>query len=579
MNDVAGHSFPLATVDIMCGAGGLSLGFADARAPDGTPAFSIEYGVDIDDACMATFRHNLFRCASPGEQTQRGPARSVVGLTVSEILEATGGNAVDVAIGGPNCQAVSTAGVRNPDDERNEMFHEFRRLVGELRPRWFVMENVPGIVHANALPLLQEVLQALKALDGYEVAADVLLAADQGVAQYRYRLFVIGTRSGLPIRFPAPAYFRDGEPKHPTVRDALGVGGDGQAKTEVGEVDLVNVQRIKHVPAGGDWRDIPVRLLPERNFWVRSSDQRGAYGRLSWDEPAYTITGLFGNVTAGRFTHPEEDRPISAAEAVRLQGFPSHFELKGATPSWHRQLGNAVPPPLARSVAEAIVRSELGLSDAHGDVEGRLNLESVTAAVEGRRRLPVLTPRLSRRTTSRRPGIATITRPAIVRTVDGKSEEARLRADAATTGYRWTAKRARAILGAREGKSVATLSAELKASERSIARWLADYERDGPEGWRAYHTPIDALARTPEEIGKLRTAVEDVRRPSMDATRVNGRLKALIARYGDLSVNSLLGLLREAGVEPGTVYVGDLLAACGVLLTDDQWDVSRAQGE
>ncbi len=556
----------------MCGAGGLSLGFAQARTPSGEPAFDVRYGVDLDPNCMATYRANVL-AGSDADRVRRGPERSVVGLTPGDILEAAGVESVGTIIGGPNCQAVSTAGLRNPEDARNKMFREFHRLVGALRPRWFVMENVPGLAHANALPLLLEVLSALAELDGYEVAADVLLAADYGVAQYRYRLFIIGTRTGVPIRFPAPTRFASAEPRYRSVRDAI---ASLHTHDDADVIDLVNVRRIKHVPAGGDWRDLPVRLLPERNFWVRSSDQRGAYGRLDWDEPAYTITGLFGNITAGRFTHPTEDRAITATEAARLQGFDADFTLHGKANSWHRQIGNAVPPPLARAVAQAIARAELGASDEHGDLPGRLDVETVKAASEGGKRLPVLTPRLSRRPSTRPTTSVSVasSRRARVRSVDPSTDRGRLEAEARMSGHRWTAKRARAVLGSRAGKDAATLALELRVSERSVTRWIADYEGAGAEGWRAYHTPTDRLVSDPVQRKALREAVRKVRRPAaVGGPRVNRSLRQLIERFGDESVNELIQRLRtHVGVDPGTVYVGDLLAVCSVLLEDGAQD-------
>src|SRR5205823_3406479 len=109
-------------------------------------------------------------------------------------------------------------------------------------------------------PILRRVFEELSELPGYEVVGDVLLAADYGVSQYRYRLFVVGTRSGLTFRLPAPTHFADGVPGHLTVRAAL---VDRLDAVDGAEPNPVNVQRIKHVPAGGDWRDIPVRLLPD----------------------------------------------------------------------------------------------------------------------------------------------------------------------------------------------------------------------------------------------------------------------------------------------------------------------------
>ena len=108
------------------------------------------------------------------------------------------------------------------------MFGEYVRLIDELKPRWFVMENVPGLTHSPGLPILHDVFTRLSAIPGYDVAGDVLLAADFGVSQYRYRLIVIGTRTGLPIRFPRPTHGADGLKPRTTVADAIAEPGDGR---------------------------------------------------------------------------------------------------------------------------------------------------------------------------------------------------------------------------------------------------------------------------------------------------------------------------------------------------------------
>jgi DNA (cytosine-5)-methyltransferase 1 len=170
----------MTVADVFCGAGGLSEGFRSAARADGSRGFEVAFGVDRDPDCIATYRANVVT-GSTGDRERRGQLRSVVGLGRDAILSAAGVKRIDVLIGGPNCQAVSSAGRRNLEDERNSMFEEYVRLVEELQPRWFLMENVPGLTHANGLPLLGEIFERFGELRGYTFAGDVLLAADLGV--------------------------------------------------------------------------------------------------------------------------------------------------------------------------------------------------------------------------------------------------------------------------------------------------------------------------------------------------------------------------------------------------------------
>lgn len=541
----------------------MSAGFRDARDDQNRPMYDVLYGVDKDSASIQTFRENIFRDLPETERARRAPQRTVVGLEPSEILAAAGVANVDVVIGGPNCQAVSSAGLRNAADERNDMFGHFLRLVGALQPNWFVMENVPGLTHAPGLPILADVFERLATLHGYEVAGDVLLAADYGVSQYRYRLVVVGTRSGAHLRLPEPTHFKDKEPRHRTVGDVLS-REPSDPITPLGEDDL-NRARIHHVPMGGDWRDIPTRLLPPRSFSVRTSDQKGAYGRLEWDRPAFTITGLASNVTAGPFTHPVRDRAITPAEAAALQGFPADYTFKGKPAAQYQQIGNAVPPPLARAIAEIIPSLERGEEVGK---PARLTREVVNDALKSGKSLPVMTPRIDVRPSPRRPA-KQLSRPSIVPAEPASSN--RLEVEAKLPAYMWTAKRARAILGNQQGRELAAIAAELKVSESSVGRWIADYETAGAEGWRAYHTATAAIAGGDAELTRrLDGAIRAVRRASLESESgrpsMTPRLAELIERFGDWSVNDIRAELIQHGVHVGVMYVGDLLAIAEVVL-------------
>jgi DNA (cytosine-5)-methyltransferase 1 len=576
----------MTVADVFCGAGGLSEGFRSAARADGSRGFEVAFGVDRDPDCIATYRANVLT-GSTGDRERRGQLRSVVGLGRDAILSAAGVKRIDVLIGGPNCQAVSSAGRRNLEDERNSMFEEYVRLVEELQPRWFLMENVPGLTHANGLPLLGEIFERFGELRGYTFAGDVLLAADLGVPQYRYRLFLIGTRTGLPVRLPAPSHFRDGSPAYLTVEDAIGSIGGGSPPVPIQGETVLNERRIGHVPPGGDWRDIPVDLLPDRSFGVRSSDQKGAYGRMSWSEPSFTITGLANNMTAGPFAHPEQDRVITTKEAAALQGFRDDYRFHGSSRSQMRQIGNAVPPPVATALAEAI----LGIEDGRADAlrAPRLTPQVVAEAVAGKKRLPIMTPRVTR-TVSAQPGR---TAPAKLRSrpspmgPPGRPTStilARLNAEAALPKYSWTGKRAKAILGGIDGKDMDVLSEELKISPTAAKRWYQEFVESGIEGWRAYHTPIQAIVGSDEVlISRIEAVIEDVRRPTLVAevregrarSHMNRHLRRLIRQFEGQSVNEIKRRLAVAGHPVGTMYVGDLLAVASVLL--EQQDSAEGQ--
>src|SRR5690606_24900069 len=156
--------------------------------------FDLAYAMDWDEHACATHAANF-----PNTTVER---RDVRGLSGEHILKIAG-RPIDLLAGGPNCQGVSQRGLRNPDDPRNMMLLEFVRLVSEVKPRMFLFENVPGLAHRHNFGLLQGIFELFEEL-GYRCAADVLLAADYGVPQLRYRFFMVGTLEDIDISFPAP---------------------------------------------------------------------------------------------------------------------------------------------------------------------------------------------------------------------------------------------------------------------------------------------------------------------------------------------------------------------------------------
>lgn len=374
-------------VDLFCGAGGLSAGFEKA-------GFTSVYANDYDKYACETYelnhRNAYVHCGDVEE------------LSGKAILEKTQLSSVPLVIGGPNCQGVSLRGLRDPNDPKNKAFYNFVRLVNELQPEWFVMENVPGLMHKHNRELAASIFKEFSSI-GYNCGAEVLLAADYGVPQLRYRLIIIGNRTGLPICFPDQTHFKpfrknndllqdaqDG-PYWRTTRDAIfdldnidNGGGEpyveyDKAIDDLGRLGLdkeyikylregahgisnhvchktsdSNIELIKHIPQGGNWRNIPEEIRPPRFKKVALKDHTTTYGRLNWDMPSRTVTTYFNNISSGAFTHPIQNRGISVREGARLQSFPDSFVFKGTLARQYRQVGNAVPPLLAYHVASPI---------------------------------------------------------------------------------------------------------------------------------------------------------------------------------------------------------------------------------
>jgi len=611
----------LSVADVFCGAGGLSNGFTKAKASwDERTAFgySVAFATDKDRLAMRTFRANHFPEIPLSNDDPRAYCGEVTSVDSDRILTAAHPlPRIDVLIGGPSCQGVSPAGLRNPGDGRNQMLLAFARLVRELQPLWFVMENVPGLAHANNRDLLADIFHLLGQKAGYRVAADVLLAADYGVPQFRYRLFMIGTRTESPIRFPeplrdTPSRSSNDSMRWSTVRDAifdladispvesdettlLLHAADGLKNHWCRSITEINRMRIASVRTGCDWRDIPIELLPERYFMTRSSDQKGTYGRLSWDWPAYTMTNAALNISAGAFTHPDQDRCLSVREVARLQSFDDRYEFHGSLEAQYRQVGNAVPPALAKAVAETILHAHFN-PEAAGvrGREGRLTEDVVAKCLRGEAAFPTLTPRRvqpaasrSRRNDPRKhlgfpkrvesPGVWGLEpRPSD----RWPQETRRLRKLAEQPKYMRAAKRARAIVQFIDGIPLPEIVTEANVSETSVRKWVDGYFVDNLNGWRAFHSSLQhiaidkprihaLIARRIRRVRKVLLALptETGRPASVTRLYMNSYLQSLISKFGEFSVDDLIAEVeRELGSPIGTVYIGDLLAIADAVL-------------
>lgn len=364
-------------VDLFCGAGGLSEGFRQA-------GFEVLAGNDFDAAAGKTFsatHPEAVFIGGPIQSLSVGRLLNIIGLKPGEL---------DVLVGGPPCQGYSVYNHnRGMDDPRAGLFREYLRIVAGLRPRWLVMENVSGLTSIANGEIIEEIKAGMSEL-GYEVQFKLLKAEEYGVPQERRRLFFIANRVGAEIVFPRPSH-GDGLLPFVTIWDAIsdlpeianGGGDDVQrfcgapecgyqvmlrgnrksvANHSAPNLGSVNMERMKHIPSGGSWRDIPFALLPEGMKKAKRSDHTKRYGRPRKTDLSCTILTKC-DVHWGAYIHPVQNRAITVREAARLQSFPDSFVFEGSRTEQYVQVGNAVPPLLGRAVAECLMGCDAVLCD------------------------------------------------------------------------------------------------------------------------------------------------------------------------------------------------------------------------
>ncbi len=350
----AGRRF--AVIDLFAGAGGMTLGLVDPRFCGG---FKSVWALDIDRAATETYKRNF------GNHVDCGDIEEWL-ANDRPIPKA------DLVVGGPPCQGFSLLNKQRIGDRRRALWLPFMDVVGRSEANAFVIENVAELRASEEY----EAIRKHAASIGFDTVGTVLMAADYGVPQTRRRTVLIGWRRkafAAPIFPPLQTHSSPGSgsnlPRWLTVRDVLDDLPEPSG-TEIREAPpplnlhfgrnptSKSLARYRAVPPGGNRFDLQ-RNAPELtpDCWIRkTSGGTDLFGRLWWDRPSVTIRTEFFKPEKGRYLHPESDRPITHREAARLMGFPDDFEFAGTKIDIARQIGNAVPPPLAAAIGQCLLQ-------------------------------------------------------------------------------------------------------------------------------------------------------------------------------------------------------------------------------
>ena len=331
-------------IDLFCGIGGLSLGFEQS-------GFEVVSAVDMWEDAVVTYNHNR-----QNKVAQVITVEDYNDLILPNILD---NHKITGIIGGPPCQGFSTVGRRVIDDPRNKMYLEFYKAVRLASPTFFLIENVKGMLTLNKGAFVKDLIERFGPNGlGYNITYQLLNAADYGIPQNRYRVFYVGIK-GKKFVFPEPFSFKltakDGisdlegatsehygsEPQNSYQKELRGnmLKPLNQDYTDHSEQ---TISIISQVPDGGNIRDLPSEVWQVRKY-------NKAFERMGTFKPSNTIDTGHRN-----YFHYSEPRIPTVRESARLQSFPDDFEILGTRGSQYKQVGNAVPPMLAKIIAENI---------------------------------------------------------------------------------------------------------------------------------------------------------------------------------------------------------------------------------
>ncbi len=346
-------------IDLFSGAGGLSLGASMA-------GITVRYAVEQWSCAAQTYSLNHKGAKVLCEDIQK--------VSASDFLE--GDEEIFIVMGGPPCQGFSMSNTRsrNMKNSKNFLFREFVRIVREVQPKWFLLENVCGITQMENGKTIRMIEDCFRAVGYDNIKWAILCADDFGVPQHRMRFFLVGNNQGVDFDFPKA------RAKKITVEEAIGdlpklhngdmidsmpyslpieqasayaqimrKGSEQSMQNFVSKNNDLVIQRYTYIPQGGNWRNIPIKLMA--NYVDKSRCHSGIYKRLCADRPSVVIS----NYRKSMLIHPFQDRGLSVREAARIQSFPDRFIFQGPHTSIQQQIGNAVPPLLAKAVIEKIL--------------------------------------------------------------------------------------------------------------------------------------------------------------------------------------------------------------------------------
>lgn len=341
----------------------MALGLSEA-------GFEIQYAIDNELQAIQSYNLNV---------SNHGHVHDIREVSASFLCEVSNFSTgeLDLFSGGPPCQGFSKQrrGAFLLDDPRNLLVRDFTRLVNDLQPKAFLFENVQIFGQKRGAQLISELKNALA---NYTVSQFHVCSTDFGLAQARGRFLMIGIRRDVSNSTPCLV----ASDMNRTVKDVIGdlppPPNDCTSHPDFYnhlkcKISKENEERFSHVPQGGGWMDIPweIRLPCHKTENPKTGGWPDVYGRLEWDGKCPTITGGFDSFSRGRYGHPEQNRAITPREAARFQGFPDEFNFQGNRADVRKQIGNAVPPPLAKAAGQAIKRV-LNNEDFNESNEGRI---------------------------------------------------------------------------------------------------------------------------------------------------------------------------------------------------------------
>ena len=337
-------------IDLFSGAGGLSYGFELA-------GFNVLLGIDNDETALNTFKMN-----HKNSEILCGDITEV--SYTKDIKPIIGDKRIDVIVGGPPCQGVSLSGPRKFEDPRNKLYLSYIRLVKEIKPKAFVIENVIGIVSLFKGQIKNHILKEFSEM-GYNVQFKILLASDYGVPQKRKRVIFVGTLAEKEFAYPNPVDY--------TITTEMAISDLPSLENELGDTEMDYLtapqnsyqslmrkssrkvynhiaanhsNRIKEiislVPDGGNYKDLPEEFRETRKFNV-------AWTRFPSNKPSPTI-----DTGHRHHFHYKYNRVPTVRESARLQSFPDSFIFTGSKTQQFKQVGNAVPPLMAKAIAEKL---------------------------------------------------------------------------------------------------------------------------------------------------------------------------------------------------------------------------------